>query len=188
MAEYTFDKYMMAGERMDIAKAFNDGNELHSPFAVVMDGDFYTEKGLCDEAGLIEDWFIRLTTSNPKKSAAPTEFEYNWLVAYNGEGLKTWELAVDNFIAITEEGEPMAEFYSFIPANTALNLINAADGTEGLWHINSKGDYVYDGTKFSFEEDTQSFTITWQDDIPGDKGEIVTGFVVRTTPHTEPDR
>ena len=189
MAEYTFDKYMMAGERIDIAKAYNDGYELLSPFAVVMGGDFYTESGLY-ESGLIGDWYIRVSTSNPKKSAAPTptEFKCPRTVAYNGEGLKTWELTVDDFEAITEEGEMMAEFYSFIPANTALNLINAADGTEGLWHFNSKGDYEYDGTEFTFAEDTDSFTITWQDDIPGDKGEIVTGFVVRTTPHTEPDR
>lgn len=189
MAEYTFDKHMMAGERIDIAKAFNDGNELLSPFAVRMDGDFYTENGLY-ESGLINDWYIRVLTSNPKKSAVPTptEFKCPWPVAYEGQGLKTWELSVDDFEAITEEGGMMAEFYSFIPANTALNLINAADGTEGLWHINSKGDYEYDGKKFTFAEDTESFTITWQDDIPGDKGEIVTGFVVRTTPHEEDPR
>lgn len=188
MAEYTFDKHMMAGEMIDIAKAFNDGNELLSPFAVVMDGDFFTENGLF-ESGLINNWQIRIAAPNPKKSAAaPTEFGCPWTVAYEGQGLKTWELSVDDFEAITEEGGMMAEFYSFIPANTALNLINAADGTEGLWHINSKGDYEYDGTEFTFAENTESFTITWQDDIPGDKGEIVTGFVVRTTPHTEPER
>ena len=189
MAEYTFDKHMMAGERIDIAKAYNDGNELLSPFAVLIDDEFFTKNGLY-ESGLINEWQIRVLTSSPKKVAAstPTEFKCPWSVAYDGQGLKTWELTVDDFEAITEEGELMTEFYSFIPANTALNLINAADGFEGLWHINSKGDYVSDGETFTFAEDTESFTITWQDDIPGDKGEIVTGFVVRTTPHTEPDR
>lgn len=187
MANY--DKYMMAGERIDIAKAFN-GGELLSPFAVLMDDDFFTEKGLNDEAGLVSDWYIRLGTSSPKKAPAstPTEFNCGISVAYHGEGLKTGELGVNEFEAITEEREGMADFYSFIPAGTGLRLMNAADGFESLWHISSKGDYVYDGTKFSFEEDTESFTITWQDDIPGDKGEMVTGFVVRTTPHTEDPR
>lgn len=185
MAEYTFDKYMMAGERVDVAKAFNS-MELISPFAVLMDGDFYTENGLY-ESGLIGDWAIRVTTSSPKKSAAPTptEFKSPYPVAYDGQGLKTDELDVNGFDA---DGLSMDDFYSYFPANTALNLINAADGTEGLWHINSKGDYEYDGETFTFAEDTECFTITWQDDIPGDKGEIVTGFVVRTTPHEEDPR
>lgn len=184
MAEYTFDKHMMAGERMDIAKAFNS-KELKEPCAVLVDGDFFTEKGLHDEAGLIEDWYIRVLTSNPKKSAAPTEFVSPWTVAYEGQGLKTGEIGVNGFDA---DGLNMDDFYSYFPAGTGLQLMNAADGFEGLWHINSKGDYAYDGETFSLEENTESFTITWQDDIPGDKGEIVTGFVVRTTPHTEPDR
>ena len=181
MAEYTFDKHMMAGERVDIAKAFNDGNELLSPFAVLMGGDFFTENGLY-ESGLIGDWYIRIATPNPTKSAAPTptEFERPWTVAYNGEGLKTWELTVDDF--------EMADIYSHFPAGTGLQLVNEAADFQGLWHINSKGDYEYDGETFTFAEDTQSFTITWQDDIPGDKGEIVTGFVVRTTPHEEDPR
>jgi len=187
MAEYTFDKHMMAGEGIDIAKAYNGGNELLSPFAVVMDGTFYTEKGLRDEAGLIEDWAIRVTTSNPKKAAAPTEFVCTFPVAYEGQGIKTDELGVDAF-ATTDGLRPMHNFYSYFPADAVLNLINAADGTEGLWHINSKGDYEYGSTEFTFAEDTDSFTITWQDDIPGDKGEILTGFVIRTTPHTEPER
>lgn len=182
MAEYTFDKHMMAGERIDIAKAYNDGNELLSPFAVVMDGEFFTENGLYEKSGLMSDWYIRVLTSNPKKSPKPepTEFGYPWTVAYEGQGLKTWELTTSDF--------EMAEFYSYFPAGTGLQLMNAADGFEGLWHINSKGDYAYDGETFSLEEKTESFTITWQDDIPGDKGEIVTGFVVRTTPYTEPER
>lgn len=189
MAEYTFDKHMMAGERIDIAKAFNDGNELLSPFAVLMDGDFYTEKGLRDEAGLIEDWYIRVAAPNPKKSPTPepTEFVSPGTVAYEGQGLKTGELTVDDF-SNPDEGRGMADIYSYFPAGTGLQLMNAADGFEGLWHINSKGDYAYDGETFSLEENTESFTITWQDDIPDDRGRIVTGFVVRTTPHTEPER
>lgn len=180
MAEYTFDKHMMVGERVDIAKAFNDGNELLSPFAVLMDGDFYTEKGLYDESGLMNNWQIRIAAPNPKKSATP-EFEYNWFVAYNGEGLKTWELTTDDFGS-------MAEFYSHFPTGTGLQLVNEGDDFKGLWYINSKGDYEFAGKTFTFAESTESFTITWQDDIPGDKGEIVTGFVVRTTPYTEPER
>lgn len=179
MAEYTFDKHMMAGERVDIAKAYNDGNELLSPFAVLMDGDFYTENGLYEKSGLIEDWTITISTSNPKKAPAstPTEFVCRVSVAYEGQGLKTEELTVDNFE--TEDGlRPMSNSYSYFPAGAQL-------GMDDFWHINSKGDYEYDGENFSFEENTQSFTITWQDDIPGDKGEIVTGFVVRTTPHEE---
>lgn len=181
MAEYTFDKHMMAGERIDIAKAFNDGNELLSPFAVLMGGDFFTENGLY-ESGLIGDWQIRIAAPNPKKSPipVPTEFEYNLTVAYNGEGLKTWELTVDDF--------EMADFYSHFPAGTGLQLVNGDADFEGLWYINSKGDYEFAGKTFTFAEDTESFTITWQDDIPGDKGEIVTGFVVRTTPHEEDPR
>lgn len=181
MAEYTFEKHMMAGEMIDIAKAFNDGNELLSPFAVVMDDEFFTENGLY-ESGLINIWQIRIAAPNPTKSATPepTEFEYNWSVAYNGEGLKTWELTTSDF--------EMAGLYSHFPAGTGLQLVNEGADFEGLWYINSKGDYEFAGKTFTFAEDTESFTITWQDDIPGDKGEIVTGFVVRTTPHTEPDR
>lgn len=180
MAEYTFDKYMMAGERIDIAKAYNDGNELLSPFAVVIDGEFFTENGLY-ESGLINNWQIRIATPNSTRSAIPepTEFEYNWSVAYNGEGLKTWELTVEDF--------EMAGLYSHFPAGTRLQLVNEGPDFEGLWYINSKGDYEFAGKTFTFAEDTESFTITWQDDIPGDKGEIVTGFVVRTTPYTEPE-
>lgn len=190
MAEYTFDKHMMAGERIDIAKAFNDGNELLSPFAVLMGGDFFTENGLY-ESGLINNWQIRIAAPNPIRIAAPnpkklpkpkpTEFEYNWFVAHNGEGLKTGELTTDDF-------ESMAEFYSHFPTGTGLQLVNEGDDFKGLWYINSKGDYEFTGKTFTFAENTESFTITWQDDIPGDKGEIVTGFVVRTTPYTEPER
>lgn len=182
MAEYTFDKHMMAGERIDIAKAYNDGNELISPFAVVVGGEFFTEKGLYDESGLINNWQIRIAAPNPKKSPRPkpTEFEIPWTVAYNGEGLKTWELTTDDF--------EMAEFYSHFPTGTGLQLVNEGDDFKGLWYINSKGDYEFAGKTFTFAENTESFTITWQDDIPGDKGEIVTGFVVRTTPYTEPER
>lgn len=185
---YIFKKYMMPGDRTNVAKAIN-GRELDHPYAVLVSGDFYTEKGLCDKAQFVQDWYIKVTTPNSRKVAlTPTEFVFTFSVAYNGQGLKTGEFGVDEFEAITEEREMMAEFYSFIPAGTALNLIDAGDGTEGLWHINSKGDYVYDGTEFSFEEGTDRFKITWQDDIPGDKGEICTGFVVRTTPHREPER
>lgn len=188
MAEYTFDKHMMAGERIDIAKAYNDGNELLSPFAVVMDGDFYTEKGLYDESGLLSDWYIRVLTSNPKKSAAaPTEFNIPWTVAYEGQGLKTGELIVDYFETI-DRLRPMSDFYSRFPTGTGLQLVNEGDDFKGLWYINSKGDYEFAGKTFTFAENTESFTITWQDDIPGDKGEIVTGFVVRATPYTEPER
>lgn len=178
MAEYTFDKHMMAGEGIDIAKAYNDGNELFSPFAVLMDGEFFTENGLYEKSGLIEDWYLRVLTSNPKKSAAPTEFVCTFPVAYEGQGLKTEELTVDNF--------EMVDSYSYFPVGAELSVVNIH--VDSFWHINSKGDYEYDGERFTFAEDTESFTITWQDDIPGDKGEILTGFVVRTTPHTEPER
>lgn len=188
MAKYTFDKYMMAGERIDIAKAYN-GGELLSPFAVVIEGEFATESVLHRD-GIIMEWGIKVNTPNPKKAPAstPTEFMHKVPVAYDGQGLKTEELGVNDFEAITEKGEIMAEFNSFIPAGTGLQLINAADGFESLWYINSKGDYATDGENFYFEEDTERFTITWQDDIPGGKGELVSGFVVRTTPHTEDDR
>lgn len=181
MAEYTFDKYMMAGERLEFAKAFNS-IELNEPFAVLVDGDFYTENGLFEKSGLINNWQIRIAAPNPKKSPTPepTEFEIPWTVAYEGQGLKTGELTTSDF--------EMEEFYSHFPTGTGLKLMNAADGFEGLWHINSKGDYEFAGKTFTFAENTKSFTITWQDDIPGDKGEIVTGFVVRTTPYTEPER
>ena len=180
MANY--DKYMMVGERLDIAKAFNS-QELLSPCAVVMDGEFFTERGLFEDSGLIEEWTIEVQTSSPKKSV-PTGFIARWQVAYNGEGLKTGELSIHDFE--TGDGEHMmSDFYSYFPEGTGLGLIGDGD-KKGLWHINSKGDYVYDGEKFSFEENTESFTITWQDDIPGDKGEIVSGFVVRTTPYVDP--
>lgn len=185
MAEYTFDKHMMAGEIIDIAKAFNDGNELLSPFAVVMDDDFYTENGLY-ESGLINNWQIRIAVPNPKKSPKP-EFEIPYTVAYEGQGFKTWELTTSDFETI-DHLRPMSDFYSHFPTGTGLQLVNEGDDFKGLWYINSKGDYEFAGKKFTFAENTESFTITWQDDIPGDKGEIVTGFVVRTTPHTEPER
>lgn len=182
MANY--DKYMMVGSRVDIAKAFNS-EELLSPCAVVMDGAFKTETDLYEDR-FINEWKITVNTPNPTKSPAPTptDFESPYSVAYQGEGLKTDELNVGEF-NVTEVGDPMGDFYSYFPVDTALYFEDSEGKQYDLYHITSKGDYENYGEKFSFEENTESFTITWQDDIPGDKGEMLTGFVVRTTPYVD---
>ena len=186
MAKYTFDKYMMAGERLDIAKAIN-GRELKEPYALVMGDDFFTENGLYDKSGLISEWTIAIHTVGSRSAApVPTDFETHYEVAYNGEGLKTGELITGDFDDV-EEARDMGGYYSYFSADTTLKFKDGEDNEPDLYYINSKGDYVTDGELFTFMENAESFSITWQDDIPGDKGELVSGFVVRTTPYTDPD-
>ena len=183
MAKYTFDKYMMAGERIDIAKAIN-GVELKEPYAGIDNdnGTFFTEGGLF-KSGLISDWTIAISTPGSRSYVA-TDFEYYFEVAYNGEGLKTGEFYVGDFEA---DGVAMNDYYSYFPVGTSLHFKDREDKELDLYYINSKGDYETTGEKFRFEENTESFSITWQDDIPDGKSDLISGFVVRTTPYTDPD-